>query len=288
LHNAWNKKDMTHALQKVIQLLHQRPWLHGILLLIYCLCVILPHEEVGLFVMSFLQKRPRAEMVQIVLTIVGSFAAICFIPFFLKLRKHPERQRIGLYLVLTLGLIVLTYQTLFVLPTETAHFPQYAVMAILLFPFTYRMDASMIWATLIGVVDEGYQYYFLAPERTNYYDFNDVVTDLLGAAIGLIYLWVFVQNLIKKPLPIRKSAAWLALGIFCLLVILLYFFGDKIGVLLVRVEPTEWWTHLKNGVVFHILRPLPGDCLKSLNRLIFSRLLRILAKELPRNKPKLA
>jgi len=33
---------------------------------------------------------------------------------------------------------------------------------------------------------------------------------------------------------------------------------------------------------------LSRDCLKSLNRLIFSRLLRILAKELPRNKPKLA
>jgi len=220
--------------------------------------VILPHEEVGLFIMSFLEKRPRAEMTQIVLGMGIGLISLLSIPFWIRVPKHPQRNAILLFLGIAILFVILTYKYLFILPTETAHFPQYAMMAILLFPLTWRIDETLIWATIIGAIDEGYQYYILSPERTNYFDFNDVLTDLLGAALGLIFLWAFLRNEIKQPRPLIRSSAWKALGVFTVLIVLLYFFGGNTIASIIREPETEFWTTLRNGVRFHVLRPFPG------------------------------
>lgn len=180
------------------------------------------------------------------------------IPFWLRLRKHAQWQKILLYLGVTVILVILTYKYLFILPTETAHFPQYAMMAILLFPLTWRFDETLIWATIIGAIDEGYQYYLISPERTNYLDFNDILTNLLGAALGLIFLWAFLKNEIRKPRPILKSPAWKALGVFVGVLLLLYFFAGDTLVSIVRVPEEGFWTYLPRNVQFHVLRPIPG------------------------------
>lgn len=229
-----------------------------LILAIYCIAVILPHEVVGLFIMRFLEKLPRAEMARTVITVGLGLVGLLSIPFWLKLRKHPGWKQILLFLSITVILVVLTYTYLFVLPTETAHFPQYAMMAILLFPLTWRFDETLIWATLIGAIDEGYQYYILSPERTNYFDFNDVVTDLLGAALGLIFLWAFLRGENKPLRSILRSPAWKALGLCCLLMILLHLFGENTLASLIREPEPAFWTTLRNGIRFHVLRPFPG------------------------------
>ena len=239
-----------------LQILNDKVGIHIALTIAYCLAVTLPHERVGLFFMSFLEHLPRHEMVGIVLGIGIGIMVLLSIPFWLKLRRHPGRKNIILALLLTLIMVVAVYSLLFVLPTETAHFPQYAMMAILLFPFTWRFDETLIWATLMGAMDEGYQYYYLSPERTHYFDFNDVLTDLLGAALGLIYLWAFLKNEIRKPRLFHKSPAWMIYGLLSIIVLFLYFLGDPLD--LVRTPETSFWTELRNGVRFHVLRPEIG------------------------------
>ncbi len=232
--------------------------LRFLLVVLYCLAVILPHEEVGVFIMGFLEHLPRPEMAKIVLSISIGLTGLLSIPFWLRLRKHPQQKSILLHLGIVLLLVILTYSFLFVLPTETAHFPQYALMAILLFPFTQRFDETMIWAMLVGLLDEGYQYYYLSPERTNYFDFNDVLTDLLGAILGLIFLWPFLKNQLKSPRPLGKSIAWKALGVFVLVALTLYAFAGDGPASIVRVAEEGFWTIVPPGVRFHVLRPLPG------------------------------
>ncbi len=230
---------------------------------------MLPHVEVGLFIMSFLEHLPRPRMVGIVLTVLGVGLLVASIPFFRQLRDHPAQRQILLYLAITIVLVILTYLILFVLPTESAHFPQYALMAILVFPLTLRFGETLFWATLLGAIDEAYQYYFLAPERTDYYDFNDVITNLLGAALGLIYLWAFIKRpYYEQSLPWKKSPAFLTamgilgLGVVLWLIGILSLYPSTDGapstILLFEVRPTTFWRALTPEISFHIVEPIEG------------------------------
>jgi len=77
---------------------------------------------------------------------------------------------------------------LFVINIESVHYVQYAIGAILIFSLVEHYFVALFLAFLVGVFDEAYQYFYLAPEGTAYYDFNDIITNLLGAAFGLLIL----------------------------------------------------------------------------------------------------
>jgi len=259
-------------LSTFLHFLQKNPWIHFLVLLTYCLAVILPHETVGAFLMGFLDKMPRSEMTRIVLSVGLVLVGVLSIPFWVQWTKHPSRNQVILFLILAVALVVLTFKYLFVLATEVAHFPQYALMAILLFPLTWRMDATMIWATLIGVIDEAYQYYYLTPDSTNYYDFNDVFTDLLGAILGLIFLWGLLRNEIKAPRSLFSSPSWMAMGGFVLLTLALYWFAGDTVASIVRTPEEAFWTVLPRGISFHVLRPIPGLVLILLTILVFRQM----------------
>ena len=258
-------------MQSIIAYLHHRPILNAGVVLAYALVVILPHDFVGRFLVSFIAHLPRAEMDRVVLGTGLALLGLTAIPFLLRLRHHPDLKPILAYLILTLGLVVLTYLMLFVLPTEIAHFPQYALMAILLFPFTWRFGETLFFATLIGAIDEGYQYFYLAPELTGYYDWNDVISDLLGAALGLIYLWTFLKTpLTQKPLAWRRSPAFIASGsllgvgvlLSCSNLLHLTMPADPAtsGILMEQIPIEAFWTvsDVPGTPRFHIVRTWEG------------------------------
>jgi hypothetical protein len=255
-------------MKKVVFFLRRHRWLHLGLLLLYCLAVILPHEQVGLWIVSWIEHMPRAEMDRWVLGIGIGLVAVLSLPFWLRLPGHPERKAILLYLGLTACLVVLCYQLLFILPTEIAHFPQYALMAIMLFPLSLRYGESLFWATLIGALDESYQYFWLAPERTLYYDWNDVLTNFLGAALGLIYLWAFFRT---PPLPhsfvLSRSPALLTALALLLLGLVLNLAGllhvnpppeGASGLVLLRQPISGFWTPTRAPGIsrFHLVHSL--------------------------------
>lgn len=74
---------------------------------------------------------------------------------------------------------------------EYAHYPQYAILAVLIARAldpgrTQRCTGRVLfWTTLLGMADEVLQYLWITPSYGNYLDFNDFLVNLMGGAAGV-------------------------------------------------------------------------------------------------------
>jgi hypothetical protein len=101
--------------------------------------------------------------------------------------RAPARGRwIGAWAAL-LAAALAAWWLLTVANIELIHFPQYAVLAVLLFAGGLHPTWALIGATSLGAIDEVYQHFVLYADRQEaYLDFNDMVLNCIGAAGGLL------------------------------------------------------------------------------------------------------
>jgi VanZ family protein len=178
---------------------------------------------------------------------------------------------------------------------ERVHYPQYALLALLL-RWAWRDDLFvLVCCTLGGVLDELLQY-VLMPHYTRYLDFNDFVLNLLGAALGLL-LFPLLFGERGRPVPaaarrglLGGAAAVLLLAAAAWAGGLLVAFapprGDACPVFamvdglprmtLSFVRPEGFWSRTGFGRAYHILTPVQGllvlGGLLHLWRAVFARL----------------
>ena len=101
-------------------------------------------------------------------------------------------------------LVVLMYAAdcyLIVNNIERVHFPQYAVLALLLGLSLRSETLIFLVTTFAGFLDEFLQY-VMDPMKTNYLDFNDIVFNILGAAAGVVLLMG-----LRNPAPKGSGAS---------------------------------------------------------------------------------
>jgi VanZ family protein len=271
-------------MRKLIEWLHENKVANLIILCTYFILVVLPHEVVGRYIMNdLLAGLSRPELNSTVF--LFSFFVFFFFLFVLiwNLIFGTQKRKKLIYLFITLGLIVLVYNTLFVLATESAHFPQYALFAILLFPLTMNYNSTLFWATLFGAIDEAYQYFYLNPNATGYFDFNDVITDLLGAVLGLLLLWTIGIKEKENTMPwFKRSNFRTGIGLLFVGGILILFDiisiypiedGSTAYITLMKVVPTSFWSYDKVGdLYFHIVHPIEGILIISMLFAVYSSL----------------
>lgn len=82
--------------------------------------------------------------------------------------------------------IALAQALLVVAPIELVHYPQYAIVATLLARSGLPLEWSWLTAIALGAVDEMHQRLFLPRGTPDYFDWNDVVLNATGAALGLV------------------------------------------------------------------------------------------------------
>jgi len=205
------------------------------------------------------------------LIILGLATALClgFLFWFYKGLKHtsPKERKITIaYLLLTLVLIIVSINVIMVINIELIHIVQYAIFAILLFPLIGRYFDVLFWTTFFGALDELYQYMYLAPTSTDYFDINDVIINMLGAAMGLILVrsqGVF-QNKADKPM-LKSSWFWGIAAIFGIIFTLwitsqLTFYpnGEDVMFEFIRDFQPGFWRKIHPNVLFHVIQPLEG------------------------------
>jgi len=240
------------------------------LIIVYYLLVVLPHEEVGQFLAKNLDEplgRIRYNQLVLFFGILGTIA-------YLKLngvgiKKYPKRRKIVLlYLFFTFLFIFIAFKFLMVVNVEMIHLVQYGLLTLLLFPLFCHFGSSLFFAIILGALDEAYQYWVLTPLSTDYYDFNDVIINLLGAALGLILLY---SNGLQTK---QEISHWFPSPIIfitlftSLLLIILYnleifaIFPKQEGIqaplLLIRRLQSNFWTVGEHDIKFHVIRPFSG------------------------------
>ncbi len=189
--------------------------------------------------------------------------------------RGPDGEHRGLirfYWLATLLAVPITYVFLFALSSEAVHFLLYAILAVPVFALLGRTLDTLLWVTILGALDEAHQYWVLNRSWGIHYDFNDVVINLLGAAMGVVIILGIADlrklGLPKSPRPVWKSPAFLFAAGAVAISFVLYWTGRL--ALLHDTNPDAWirlsriaahkrfWVHEDWSKPYHVLRPIVG------------------------------
>lgn len=141
--------------------------------------------------------------------------------------RHGTRQRVTVvagYWLLWAGCVAAVDRWLTYSVPEYFHYPQYALLAWLLAkardPDRSRWPVGRLLAltTLLGAIDEMAQYLWITASYSHYYDFNDVLVNLLAAVLGVMVYYGFrVPPATERP-PRRQVGQAVALAVGLLVV----------------------------------------------------------------------
>jgi len=257
---------------RVIKYLGVRPWLAAGIVGAYVLSTVVSHD-VAQSIVFWLQDHvgPRHWLGGVsIAALIAAFVAATLLAR--AARGRPDGWIIATYSLVTLALAGGCYFALIMVANECIHFAQYALLAILIFPLTRRYGETVAWCALIGLMDEAYQYFVLHASWYVYFDFNDVVLNVVGAGLGVVALRAalsagFIRRRPFSPQrPVYVGLAVLALGCAALSV------TGHLRAAPPR-HPTTWtialrrcppapsfWVHYEPGKDYHELRPVEGVC----------------------------
>jgi hypothetical protein len=89
--------------------------------------------------------------------------------------------------VVWIAVVIAAAQSLIVVNgIEAIHYPQYALMAWLLVQTGMGLERSWLTASALGAVDEIWQWQTLPRAVPGYLDWNDILLNAVGAALGLL------------------------------------------------------------------------------------------------------
>lgn len=241
-----------------LSFLRKHKVLNLIIVLVYYLIVVLPHEEVGKFIAKSFSKMSRDEynFVILICTLLG--LGLYLIPIILNIIRKKAPSITVFYLLINVLSAVLCFKMLFVVNVEAIHFVQYGVLCLLIFPLLQSYWKTAFWCLLLGAIDEGWQYFYLAPLRTNYYDFNDVIINLVGAGFGLTFLCSFAISENDKSTFKRSKETYLS-AMVILGTLILYAAG-----FLIRKPMTGFWQVVHPQVTYHVIYPIEGIIIAAL------------------------
>lgn len=263
-------------MKKAVLWLSHHPTIAIIITAVYYIQTVLLHEKVG-ELSGQLDKLLSRETYNWIITGIATTAILIYTALILfRLFDDGFKRKKLFYFIATLIFCTVAFELLLVIKVETIHFLQYFVLGVLLFVLIRRFGETVGWATLFGAMDELYQYIILNPDRLHlnrppksYYDFNDVVLNLLGAALAILLLYCRHHKLgYPSRRPFFSAPVWWVYGAILLTGVSLYFSGilhlypspdSNAALLLSKIPPTEgFWTTKHPNVTFHILQPLEG------------------------------
>lgn len=247
----------------------------------YLAAVVFPHKEVSRAFDWMAEFFSFKVYNSALFAIFFSLMLVLWIFILKKIWRNEQRRVKVAFWLFTAALVIASYQVLIVASVEAIHFIQYAILAIPVFALTLSFGETVFWVTLMGTLDEAYQYFVLYPDnREVYFDFNDIVLNLIGAAIGAVMIFT-LSNVGSFPrlrtlnsrgsnrTPPLVAASLLLAGLLLVSsgVLTLYPKADASEAQITlshKPAPSQFWEKPKKGKPFHILHPAEGLVLAAL------------------------
>lgn len=258
---------------QIINWLSERKLLNGGLVVAYVIAILCLHDMFVNLSVWIMQQLTLDYYDKVILGIVGLSLVFLAYFFYKNLQRFPHHQPLKIFLLATtLVFFVLHLKILLVVNIELIHAVQYGILALLIFPISRRFGYALLFATLVGYLDEWYQYQLLYPERENYFDFNDIITDQLGMGLFLLILYTAGVQTAKTPRPKKWWQSTMLVFVTLLFVIVAALVQQGIIVtyasaaqantwliLNEAAKPEDFWVEfLNSGRFYHILTPLQG------------------------------
>lgn len=125
---------------------------------------------------------------------------------------------------------------------EAIHLPQYLLMVLMLAAAGLGLESAWLVATLLGALDEMWQWQLLRRARPEYFDWNDVVLNASGAALGVLVARRLRWGGVGRLLPTR-----MAVGLLLVAAGLALVSGPVIPEPFYRFSPAGRWFHLASA-----------------------------------------
>lgn len=256
-------------MKSLIRFINENKRIGFVVACVYYILVVSLHLEFGKLIAHTLDIPLGRKTYNHIILILATLLLIGFLFWFFKgLRRQDKTcNKITLiYLMVTLGLIVAAINVIMVVNVELIHVLQYAILAILLFPLIGRYYDVLFWTTFMGAIDELYQYMYLAPTATDYFDINDVIINMLGAVMGLLLLRSQGIFEIESPVKWYKSSWFKGVFVLSIIILGLWLFGqlsfypteNDVVFEFIREFTPGFWREIPPKVLFHVIQPLEG------------------------------
>jgi VanZ family protein len=261
-------------MDRLIAWLSERKLFTLILACTYLIVVILFHKEVS-GISDWLSAKLSFKVYNNRIFLISLMGLVVFLAFVLiRIVKGEQRFLKTIYWMFTAFLVVISYQTLIVFNVEVIHFPQYAILTLPVFALLRHFGGTVFWITLSGAFDEAFQYFVLHPETS--FDFNDIVLNLIGAGIGVVFIYTllapkpesfsFHENSYRRwnKYLIFAITSWIlfsGISLYAAGILRFYPEADAPNALIVlrgQPPPTQFWTILALGKPYHELHPIEG------------------------------
>jgi hypothetical protein len=154
--------------------------------------------------------------------------------------RSPNRTVIRWGLVWLVALIVLAQALIVVNGIEAIHYPQFALMAWLLARTGLRLEVAWLLGTALGAIDEVWQWQTLPRAVPGYLDWNDIILNALGAALGVLIVVRLRHARVPEPV---LPAAW-AGGAVAVASLAALLTGPLVERPFYRLTPGGRWFHL--------------------------------------------
>jgi hypothetical protein len=249
----------------------------------YFIWTVVNHQRIGSLLANTYNINDPASynlvFLQFGVLFLGTYLAAT-IPFYVRSKRYLA---LG-YLLLAITLTAACVPWLIVVNSEMIHFAQYALLGVLLFPLIRSYWLTVVVGTLLGAIDEGMQYWVWTPDM-HYFDFNDVLFNLLGTVLGVLLIGAWIGR--YSPGRPQWHTGWLIIGSIILLAALgwltqwLDIYPDPTNpapVQLIREAEKEFWTVLPPHRRFHVLRPGSGAAVILLMLTVFMGLDRAISR----------
>ncbi|MCG3167060.1 MAG: hypothetical protein POELPBGB_02843 [Bacteroidia bacterium] len=254
---------------RFISWLKQYKVLNVLLVFVYGSALIFFHDYfvyLSVDIMNSLSL-PVYNKVVLVISICLGVSILASLLYVLYKSKENRNGKL-FFLLLTTLLIALHYKFLFEMNIEVIHVFEFTLLSVLLFPLLGSFGASVAFTLPFILVNEWYQYVVLYPGYIQYFEFNDIVIDLLGCGMAMHFLWI-AGITPRQNSPLWRKPEFVFLLGFNLLFILLFaacvvvfYPADKCNntflVLNQLKNPHLFWQTHVYGAVYHVMKPLEG------------------------------
>jgi hypothetical protein len=239
------------------------------LTVVYGLSVLLLHDffvQISIRLMNHFSLPLYNKLVRNVFLFVGLiFAGAC-----LWKSLQNKRYVLLIFFMVFLVLLLLHAAFLFEMNVEIIHAVEYGILGVLF----YRLCSNAGWSVALSLpfmlLDEWIQYSFLYKNYNQYYEFNDLVLNVLGIGIFVLFIKIFEEprKEVSTALWKRKEFLFILLifSVFIILVAGCVFAvhqnvacSNTVFVLSKINFPESFWhIHFFTGAKYHILSPVWG------------------------------
>ncbi|MDX1699909.1 MAG: VanZ family protein [Melioribacteraceae bacterium] len=236
------------------------------ILISYYLVLVFTHLQISDLITFLFKGLPRKNYDFLVLVLFITLLIFFYTILISNILKMKKKKNITSFLLISSVFVILSFNYLITINVEVVHFVQYGFFAFLLFPLIRNYAYTIIVSFLCGMMDEAYQYFILTRSRPNYYDFNDVCINIIGAGIGLL----LIKSLEPEYHPFSwksflRSKLFTLIVVISSLIIFLFISGlmtvypnETAKFVLAEQDIRGFFTRFPPGIVIHVIKPMEG------------------------------